>query len=191
MKSYLTFLVVLSQLALGQASTPRYGSIRGELISSVDYRPIAEALLTLQPSSLVAQTDSLGRFLIQPVPFGQYRLQVYASGYALDTLLNIRDTAQISLSFMLVIHCDSLDAQADIAHNCPRLLIVGSIAPVGNTPSDNFFEKDYGVTYYDFGDIVPADACIRMYNETVFSYLDSKFGQAWRGSVRKDVCYIK
>ena len=71
------------------------------------------------------------------------------------------------------------------------LYLQGGISPISYS-TDTVFEKKYGVKYSDLGCVREAPmGCYILYNQTVFSYLDKKFGVTWRKKVRKDVFGIK
>ncbi len=72
-----------------------------------------------------------------------------------------------------------------------RLLLLGSIVPIGNTREDDLFEKTYQLRYADFGCVMPPVGCVIQYNRRIVEYLDATFGQEWRKSVRKDVVGYK
>ncbi|WP_461056280.1 FEKKY domain-containing protein [Spirosoma arcticum] len=81
-------------------------------------------------------------------------------------------------------------AQQDIASSKPRLLLQGGIAPVRRA-EDSSIEKQFGFVYEDFGCVKPADdSCLQEYSQVVFTYLDKKYGTAWRAKVRKDVLFL-
>lgn len=81
-------------------------------------------------------------------------------------------------------------AQKDITSSKPRLLLQGGIAPVRRI-GDSAIEKQFGFVYEDFGCVKPADErCLQEYSQVVFTYLDKKYGRAWRTKVRKDVLFL-
>ncbi|WP_460913937.1 FEKKY domain-containing protein [Spirosoma areae] len=81
-------------------------------------------------------------------------------------------------------------AQQDVTSDKPRLLLQGGFAPVRRA-EDSSIEKQFGFMYEDFGCVRPADdSCLREYSQVVFTYLDKKYGIAWRTRVRKDVLFL-
>ena len=67
----------------------------------------------------------------------------------------------------------------------------GGIAPIIYTTDKDFQEK-YHVGYNVFGCIAPdLDECLKVYNKTIFEYLDKTYGKKWRRDVRKDVIGLK
>jgi hypothetical protein len=191
-KIILVILFIYPCLALSQFNKPHFGRVQGKLVSCVDNTPIINEDVRLKWTNHLTNSDSLGKFVLDSIPFGQYHLLVIAFGYdQIDTLVLISDTIPNYLHFVLKTNCNELDANADIVHGHPKLLLVGSIAPICNSKQDSLFEKIYGLSYWDFGCQPPADACIKTYNSRIFSYLDKKYGDAWRKEVRKDVCFLK
>jgi outer membrane receptor for ferrienterochelin and colicin len=63
------------------------GTITGTLLDSATAKPIDKLTVTLQgASSRQTTTDSLGRFILGDVPFGQYTLALSAVGYQQKTV---------------------------------------------------------------------------------------------------------
>ena len=81
-------------------------------------------------------------------------------------------------------------AEKDWKNGNPKLLLVGSIAPLAKSRSDKRFERNFGVKYLDFGCTPPIIDCILIYNQRIFEFLDNKYGSSWRNSVRSDVKYL-
>ena len=134
-------------------------------------------------------SDSSGNFSFKNLKPGNYRLSTRGLGYvSYDTLITLIDKSIVNLSLLIKANCnvDRIVAEKDIKRKRPRLLLVGSIAPV-YYPKQDEFEKKYHIQYYDFGDSPTAEECIIQYNRMIFEYLDSKFGKTWRQEVRRDV----
>ena len=72
----------------------------------------------------------------------------------------------------------------DLENKTVRLYVLGGIVSAIRE-SDRSFEKQYSLTYYDFGCVIPANIDLYYrYNQLVFAHLDSKFA-GWRKSVHK------
>lgn len=86
---------------------------------------------------------------------------------------------------------NQLMAQRDIAKGRPRLFLSGGIAALKQA-EDSSVEKQFGFLYKDFGCVRPPvnDRCMREYSREVFTYLDRKYGEKWRTTVRKDVLFL-
>jgi len=67
-----------------------------------------------------------------------------------------------------------------------KLLLIGGEAPIIYS-SQRKFERKYKVRYYDFGCLAPYKQCVISYNETIFDYLNKKYGVKWRIEIRNDV----
>lgn len=59
------------------------------------------------------------------------------------------------------------------------------------TQYDFEFEKKYNIKYQAFGCTFPDFECIRIYNLTLFDYLDKKFNKTWRKEARANVLFLK
>ncbi|WP_145855346.1 FEKKY domain-containing protein [Pedobacter suwonensis] len=76
-------------------------------------------------------------------------------------------------------------ANADIKNGKIKFLIQGGI--VSTRKGQELFEQKYGVVYQDLGCVGPSAIRIEDYNKVVASFMDKKYGKAWRKEVRKDV----
>ncbi len=79
--------------------------------------------------------------------------------------------------------------ERDLKKGKPKLLLVGSVAPV-YVQGQEKHEKKFGFEYYDFGCQPDSEDCMKVYNFQTFEYLDKKFGKAWRKEVRPDVLHL-
>ena len=134
-------------------------------------------------------TDSLGNFKFDNLKPGSYRLNARGFGYeTLDTMIVLKDNALPNLSLLLKVKCDvdKYIAEQDLKKKKPRLLLIGSIAPI-YYKNQKYFERKFRIKYYDYGDTPPAMECVVQYNRRIFDYLDSKYGKNWRQEVRQDV----
>ncbi|SFA54091.1 hypothetical protein SAMN04488511_11312 [Pedobacter suwonensis] len=77
-------------------------------------------------------------------------------------------------------------ANADIKKGKPKFLIQGGIVST-RIKGQELFEQKYGVVYQDLGCVGPSAIRIEDYNKVVASFMDKKYGKAWRKEVRKDV----
>jgi len=186
-----TIFAIFVTTLVSQTCFPQ--SITGTILSSVDKSPIAHASVSLANASGTV-SDSVGHFVFSRLQKGRYSLRFSAIHYeSLDTTVVIQGALPLQLEIILRTSCDydAKRASEDIQLGHPKLLIVGSIAPIANSKEDDQFERTYGLTYFDFGDSPPADACIRQYNEVIFQHLNSKFGKKWQKHVRSDVHSLK
>ena len=81
-------------------------------------------------------------------------------------------------------------ANKDIENGHPMLLEIGLPSVVimrrGHN-NDLSFEKKYGVKYEGLGCTTADDRnCLKIYNNTIFKYLDSKYGKKWRRKVNRN-----
>ncbi|WP_162912068.1 carboxypeptidase-like regulatory domain-containing protein [Pontibacter actiniarum] len=167
--------------------------IEGIVVSGVNKKPLADVYVSLKHKGFGTVTDSLGYFRFDGVPEGKYHLITHYFGYSeTDTALSVVSEPLTGLHITLEADCsyDRRVAEADIVSGEPKLLLVGSIAPVVHK-NQYRFERKYKVQYLDFGDTPPAYECIEEYNKVIFNYLDKKYGDKWRKEVRPDVIFLK
>ena len=169
--------------------------INGKVISGITgEKPITEIyvqeLVTKQPLTFA---DSLGNFRIEFLePNKKYIIEITAFGYGKQKFDVETKNGINKLTFELKADCEynAEQAESDWKIGKPKLLLFGSIAPIGNSSSDNRFEKKFGIKYYDFGCEPPIDECIKIYNQKMFELMDEKYGKVWRKKVRTDVEYL-
>lgn len=173
--------------------------ISGFVKSSItDSSPIAGVYIEIMNLAKPIQkrmvsTDSRGFFRFENLKPGKdYQLKISCFGYADQTFQVKARNSDTSLTLILEANCEFNREQAEMdwEKGTPNLLLVGSIAPIQNSPADYRFEKKFGVKYYDFGCTAPIDDCIKVYNERIFELLDGRFGEKWRNEVRQDVKYF-
>ena len=169
--------------------------LSGNVFSKINNRPISDCYVFIKGSSIGAITDEKGNFLIKNLEvYHNYTVSVSAMSYDdFDTSIVLTENNNLNLIIHLNTNCtfNAYSATEDIKNGKPKLLIVGSIAPIANSESDDNFEIKYGIKYYDFGCTPPAFACIEEYNKIIFNYLTNKFGPDWKYSVRKDVLFLE
>ncbi len=59
-----------------EADVPKFGYLQGTAMDSVHGEPLAAALIQVEGTGRIAPTDSLGRFLVDSIPPGRYRIIV-------------------------------------------------------------------------------------------------------------------
>lgn len=84
-------------------------------------QPILGAKVTLQKTTFVTQTDSLGQYFFSEIPNGNYTIQVMANGFQTKNKnVNIKDEQEIILHFAL----ESTENQLD------EVVVSGTLKPV-------------------------------------------------------------
>ncbi|HEX7794472.1 MAG TPA: carboxypeptidase-like regulatory domain-containing protein, partial [Vicinamibacterales bacterium] len=88
-------VLLAAVLAVAQGASPAaYGRIVGQVVEQGQNTPIAGARInmlpagrpaTLPPPMFETTTDADGRFALEYVPPGEYRLQASKAGYAMPT----------------------------------------------------------------------------------------------------------
>ena len=185
--------ISISVLFFGSANAQRIDTFKlsGTIISALTGKPIPFGNI-MKTRTSGTQADSSGKFTINDLPKGQILLSFSGLGYDnADTTIilnhDIRD-----FKFIVFTNCNGNHqvnkekALHDIRIGKPKLLLVGSIAPIVYK-SDKAFSRKYNVYFYDYGCIPDRRECMLQYNTTIFEYLDAKFGKAWRKEVRKDI----
>ena len=138
-------------------------------------------------------TDSEGNYCFENLESKEYELKVFGYTYQPKSY-SVEIKSKSIENFDLKCKPDCLVngeiAKKDIENNQPRLLLIGGITPSIKS-GQAAFEKKYKVTYSDFGCLQDPFECVNQYNQTVFTYLDDKFGNNWRKLVRDDVIGFK
>ncbi|KGO85210.1 FEKKY domain-containing protein [Flavobacterium suncheonense] len=147
------------------------------------------ALIELTPSRKVVDIDSVGNYKFENLKSGIYKIQVIDFNIKpKEFSVELKDESITNFNLLINADCEVNKeiAEIDIQNKKPRLLLIGSIAPIFYS-NQGKFEKKYEIKYYDFGCTPPSEECVIQYNKTVFDYLDKKYGRKWRKEVRKDV----
>jgi hypothetical protein len=183
---------VLTTLTFAQ--TADTFKVSGTLRSAYSKEPISDGVIMVTKTKGY-KADSMGRFTLYDLSKGEHKLTFGAFGYDnKDTVVNVADANIYSFDWLILTKCEELNAERallDIKQNKPKLYLQGGIAPVAMLTDQNF-RKEFGVTYYDFGDDARIkQECMLLYNQTIFDYLDRRFGDKWRKKVRQDVIGYK
>ncbi len=186
-------LILVCQITFGQSE------INGFVKSSItDLRPITDVYIEITNIKKpvlerMEMADSLGFFkFVDLEPNKVYKLKVSAFGYA-DKIYDVKTDNRITKTTLtLDASCEFSEKQAEVdwKNGKAKLLLVGSIASIANSPADNKFEKKYGIEYYDFGCTPPIYECVKIYNQQMFELMDKKYGKSWRKNVRTDVEFL-
>jgi len=198
LKKDLNILKILIKLTLILVCGISYGQteIIGKVISGISgEKPISDIyvqeLITKQP---LIMADSLGNFRIEYLePNKKYVIEISAFGYGKQKFDVQTKSGINNVAFELKADCEynAERAEFDWKNGKANLLLVGSIAPIANSPSDKQFEEKFGIKYFDFGCEPLIDECLKEYNKRVFELIDKKYGMKWRKKVRSDVEYLK
>lgn len=188
-------LTILSLVLILSTSYGQTSQLKGRILSGVtNDAPSGEVYIMDSRNQVFAETDSLGYYTVDGLTKGKtYNFQFIAFGYG-EVYRSIEISKEIdTLNLILNTECsfDSLTAHNDWRKGNPRLLLIGSIAPLANSEYDLKFEDKYKVEYYDFGCTPPAMECVLTYNKEIFKLLDQKFGNQWREEIREDVIGLK
>ena len=151
------------------------------------------ATIELTPNLEIVDIDSLGNYKFENLKSGIYKIRVINFNLKpQEFIIELKDKSITDFHLIITADCEVNKeiAEIDIENKKPRLLLIGSIAPIIYN-NQCIFEKKYNIEYYDFGCLPPSEECVIQYNKTVFNYLDKKFGRKWRKEVRKDVIGLK
>ncbi|MGS2738733.1 FEKKY domain-containing protein [Sinomicrobium sp. M5D2P17] len=174
--------------------------INGQIKSSItDSNPITDIYIEqLNSEKLVVErmtmADSSGYFKLENLePNKLYEIKISTFGYE-DQVFEIKTNDGITKTTLtLDAECEFSreKAESDWKNGQAKLLLIGSIAPIANSSTDNRFEKKFRIKYYDFGCEPPIQECVKIYNERIFELMDEKYGKKWRKKVRSDVEHLK
>jgi len=116
----------------GQQARLTLGSIQGVVIDDRG-GPLAGAMVSaLGAATLMATTDARGRFLIQPLPAGEYQLRVHLRGFVSTRRDRVRVDATTADVSKIQLH------RADDAPLAARtILAAGIAAPSADNPKDD------------------------------------------------------
>lgn len=138
-------------------------------------------------------TDSLGNFEFKGLKKGVYTLLLreesnFSGIIVPDSIIQLDNISVKNLDLIGTLECEFNNEVAvlHIKEDTPGLIVKGGIAPV-IYESDQKFKKEFIVEYIILGCEVPPNECITSYNQTIFNFLDKKYGKKWRKTVRKDV----
>ena len=96
-----------------------------------------------------------------------------------------QDDGEVGLPFFRQYTAES--AKRDLQEGTAGLIIVGGNAATVYIGQEEF-KKKYGVDYNDFGCIPEcSEQQMRLYNYTIFDWLNKEYGKQWQKEVRKDV----
>lgn len=175
-------------------------SIQGYVKSSVtNLKPISSVYIEILNSkkTVIDRTvilDSNRFFKIKSLKANKlYEIKVSAPGYKNQIFKVKSNKGETTTTLTLNVNCKSYSkeqANIDWKNNTPKLLLVGSIAPIANSKADLKFENKFRIKYYDFGCDAVAEECIKIYNERIIELMDINYGMKWRRKVRKDVKYL-
>jgi hypothetical protein len=170
-------------------------SISGNLkvLLGLDLIKPKNAIIELSPNLLITDIDSLGNYKFENLKSGIYKIKVLNFNIQPQEItVELKDKSITDFNLVFTSDCEVNKeiAEIDIEKKKPRLLLIGSIAPI-TYKNQGVFEKKYNIKYYDFGCTSPSEECAIQYNKTIFDYLDKIYGRKWRKEVRKDVIGLK
>lgn len=149
----------------------------GQKVSQVSLRIDKKAIIGADTNGVFEIRTTKRKVRINIIPENVYRF---------DTLLLtsvVRDTLRLFIPHPI----DSALAEYDLAHGLVRFFCGGGYAPMASRSSDKIFEQKYSVKYHMLDCMMPVQNGLITYDQRVASYLDAKYGTAWRQTVRPDV----
>ena len=112
-----------------------------------------------------------------------------------ETIEKIIDTRKVSeQNFDIILKprfgLNRQKAIRDIKNGEINILELGGI---GSTlyKSDLKFSKKYNVNFIQYGCEDISEESLYQYNQTVFEYLDEKYGEKWRKEIRRNIVKLK
>ena len=126
----------------GQQARLNLGSIQG-VVTDDRGGPLAGAMVSaLGAATLMATTDARGRFLIQPLPSGEYQLRVHLPGFVSTR----RDRVRVNATTTADVNSIELRRADDAPLAARTILAAGITTPPGDNPKaddDNHSETAY------------------------------------------------
>ena len=184
------FLTFFTNLTFGQ--TVDTFKISGTVVSLNTGKPIPGGSIILSKDKATS-CNSLGQFTIGVLTPGRYNLSFRISYFdKKDTIISIIDRNIDNLILRVNAKCNNTNGEKalkDIKKGKPKFFVGHDLTIVQS--NDKEFQSKYGVTFNYFGFTAPPEECMRAYNQTVFEYLDTKFGKQWRNEVRQDVIGLR
>jgi len=181
------FLIYLPIIGFGQPDKSDSLTLKG-LVHIGNTRRLIDSIELIRNNerTILFSTDNLGKYQIQNLSRGSYR--IYIKQFDYDTTFSLGDKREKEIWIFLPGTCNVNEqiANLEIKQGQPRLLLIGGIAPA-IVVGQEVFEKRFNLKYYDFGCTPPDRKCVTDYNKVVFNYLDKAYGAKWRKKVRKDV----
>ena len=187
-------------------------TLRGVVISQISQLPVLDApyfRIRIKGDSVrYVSLDKNAEFRIKGLKKGRYEITLEMSNEigdfyfreGIDTVLIIdkNNKTEIKLFRKDKDWCEGglIDKQRalnDIEKGKISLFLppTGISGDMNLTPHDFEFEKKYNVRYQAFGCTFPDFECFRIYNLTIFGYLDKKFNKTWRKEARTNVLFLK
>jgi hypothetical protein len=161
---------------LPRKSVITYGSIGGTIVDSISNEPIIAANCLLDSTSFGAITDKNGKYLINKVPTGFYRLRFSIVGYEPSTINNIEVTPnQFTEIDVRIVDCGTSWAKEDINAGHIRMCY----GYYCDYPDSSLTDK-YGFRYYcscSYSDLE------ERYNKVAEHYLDVRNGKGWESEL--------
>lgn len=190
-KLFILLLLLYPLLVFSQIVSKKY-SLGGQvriIVGKDTMAPVNRPIVRLSGSKLGVLTDSLGNYLIKGLGSNKIKISLIGHGFKADTIVEIKNKSVEGFTILATTDCEvnRLAAERDIRLRDVRLLLTTGLVPSAETPGDGDFEKQYKVTYYNYGYLSPAVECVIQYNRRIFEHLDSLYGTEWRSKVRKDV----
>jgi hypothetical protein len=189
-----TYIFIILSLAAAAQGVDTF-TISGVVVSALSNKPIPGATI-MYSKRKGTTTDEQGRFTISELSRGTHQLKISTLGYSTKDTTVLIDNADIKEMVWRILttcagHNTRDGALRDIRKGRAMLLVQGGEAPVLYTKDKDFLQK-YKIGYDVFGCVAPADEeYLKLYNQTIFEYLDRTFGKAWQKDVRKDVIGFK
>jgi len=188
-------IILIAFLIISDNTYSQKFSLIGKLVdennSAILFTPVSYEFIGLRGQT---KSNCDGFFNIQNLTKGKLiKLQIYPLEFSkIDTTITISmDTVIIIFKIPCLINGELVNqelAKNDIHNNNIRIITPGGFAP----PSfigDADFELKYNITFWTIGDNSSyiSNKCILEYNNLVFKFIDTKYGESWRTEIRPDV----
>ena len=158
--------------------------------------PIAFVRLVKPNDTSYLESDFSDTFAFPNLSPGFYSINIRANAYMpIDTLIYLEKASKrifklfpdTTVYEIYVSDNNSKGAIADIEKGTIELFLRSGIIGVNISSIDTIFESKYKVKYKSLGCISLHGDNLNEYNQTIFAYLDKKYGKKWREEIRRDV----
>lgn len=186
---YLLFIILIVTIDFCIAQTNNEFLFIGQVKNNETQKPLEYLKVSLNNLKYKI-TDNEGLFSFDNLKKGEYTLQIKNQKKILFDTTLIIDKNLFDLTFYVEFKCsryNSIKALKDINNGTPFLFLKGGVAPITYSTDDSF-EQEFKVKYYDFGCIIPENIdCIIEYNQTILQHLQKMYGNKWKKTIRKDI----
>ncbi len=195
MKLLFLAMLLTSSLTSLYSQQDEFNELFGKL--KLDYRGyelnVSNIKIEILEDSSSTTTNALGNFKFQRIKNDTVSIKLHLPVYPITYMGVVPKDLAGDTIFITINKTENWiteeTIQIDLDNNMPRLFIGCTLFVYPNDPT---FESKYGVLYVETGCVVTVKCSdMEKYNQLIFNYLDTKFGNTWREKVNPEVIGIK